>query len=319
MKRNDLIQEGRQIQDKFQRLYLKETISTDLYSYLKLSPQDKLIEASKKYGYTALMRWFAAEYNPEIIRSRMFMADNAYTVQEITDFLKKYKTPEGLMNENPEVFDLVVEWHEKMISQHQKSPSGSPYSKFIMKVGSAKGWATWLNFTKVQSPKSGWLVTDANVDSAKYAVKTGQLTGMQPDLTSVGSGGSFGGGIKTMGGSMSQTGAGYGIAYLPQDVTSFKGPGCVIVFQAEYVKAYDVNTKQYVCIFDSESVETPIPIYDIKGQATIYGKKGSPIFQGSLNSAIKKSMANGISNYDMVGVKRGNIPTPDRDYGSFGF
>ena len=118
---------------------------------------------------------------------------------------------------------------------------------------------------------------------------------------------------------MSQTGAGYGIAYLPEVVTSFKDGGCVLVFQAEYVKAYDVNAKQYVCIFDSQSVETPIPIYDIKGQATIYGKKGSPIFQGSLPSAIKKSMANGISNYDMVGVKRGNIPTPDRDYGSFGF
>ena len=315
----DLINEGRKLQDKFQRLYLKETLSNDLYSYLKLSPQDKFIEACQRYGYTVLMRWFAGEYNPEIIQSRLFMADNAYSIQEVTDFLKKYKTPEGLMNANPDVFDFLVELHEKMISQHQSSPSSSPYSKFIMKAGSSKGWPTWLNFTKVQSPKNGWLVTDANVDSAKYAVTTGKLTGMQPDITTIGSGGSFGGGIKTMGGSMSQTGAGYGIAYLPDVVNTFKGGGCVIVFQAEYVKAYDVNTKQYVCIFDSESVDTPIPIYNIQGRAEIYGKKGSPIFKGDLKSAIKKSMANGMSNYSMVGAKRGNLPIPDSDQSGWGF
>lgn len=315
----DLINEGRKLQDKFQKLYLKENLSTDLYSYIKSSPQDKFIGACQKYGYTALMRWFASEYNPEIIQSRLFMANNAYSTQEVTDFLKKYKTPEGLMNENPDVFGFLVKLHEKMISQHHSSPSSSPYSAFIMKAGSAKGVATWLNFTKVQSPKSGWLVADANIDSAKYAVTTGQLTGIQPDLTSVGSGGSFGGGIKTMGGSMSMTGGGYGIAYLPEVVNTFKGGGCVIVFQSEYVRAYDVNTKNTVCIFDSESVETPIPIYNIKGQATIYGKKGSPIFQGDLQSAIRKSIANGMSNYQMVGVKRGNLPIPDSDSSGWGF
>jgi hypothetical protein len=304
MKRNDLIQEGRQLQDNFQKMYLKEGGAQDIYMYLSSTPENRFMDACHKYGYTPVMSWFAKE--------------NGYTPKDMED-IKSYRTPENLMMDNKELFYFAAKWHEKMIRQHQSSPSSSPYSKFIMKVGSAKGWATWLNFTKVESPKSGWVVTDANVDAARHAFHTGEITGMQPDLTTVGSGGSFGGGLKTMGGSMSQTGAGYGIAYLPQDVTSFKSVGCVIVFQAEYVKAYDVNTKQYVCIFDSESVETPIPIYDIKGQATIYGKKGSPIFQGSLNSAIKKSMANGISNYDMVGVKRGNIPTPDRDYGSFGF
>jgi hypothetical protein len=282
----DLINEGRNLQDNFQRLYLKETLSTDLYSYIKLSPQDKFIEACQRYGYTALMRWFATE--------------NGYTPQDMND-IKSYRTAEGLMNDNPELFEFAVKWHTKQIAAHQTSVN-SKYKKFIMQVGSAKGVASWLNFSKVESPKSGWLVRMSNTSAAEHAFKTGEITGMQPDMTRIDSGGSFGGGIN-MSGKMSGTGGGYGISYLPEEVKSFDSLGCVIVFQAEYVRAYDVNTKQSVCIFDSGTAQMIIPIYDTQGKASIYGKSGSPLFQGSLNAAIKKAIQNS-SNYNQVGVKK---------------
>lgn len=283
----DLINEGRNLQDKFQRLYLKETSSTDLYSYLKSSPQDKFIEACQRYGYTALMRWFATE--------------NGYTPEDMND-IKSYRTAEGLMNDNPELFEFAVKWHTKQIAAHQTSVN-SKYKKFIMQVGSAKGVASWLNFSKVESPKSGWLVRMVNTSAAEHAFKTGEITGMMPDITTVGSGGGFGGGISA-GGAMSQTGTGYGISYLPEEVKSFDSLGCVVVFQAEYVRAYDVTTKKSVCIFDSATAQTIIPIYDTQGKASIYGKNGSPLFQGSLSSAIKKAIQNGSTNYNQVGVKK---------------
>lgn len=304
----DLINEGRKLQDNFQKLYLKETLSTDLYSYLKSTPEQKFIEACNRYGYTALMRWFATE--------------NGYTPQDMND-IKSYRTPEGLMNDNPELFDFAVKWHTKQIAAHQTSVN-SKYKKFIMQVGSAKGVVSWLNFSKVESPKSGWLVRMANTSAAEHAFKTGEITGMMSDMTTVGSGGSFGGGVST-GGAMSKTGAGYGISYLPEEVKSFDSLGCVIVFQAEYVRVYDVTTKRYVCIFDSETSQMIIPIYDTQGKASIYGKNGSPVFQGSLSAAIKKAIQNAPSNYNQVGIKKlyksvskswsgpGHPETSDRD------